>query len=411
MSFCATPTSVEAQRKDASTTYLLEIEQLKQVIRLLGSEIKTLRSQQTKPEPHLAAECEKLKKQIQRLELENKKLVEQCDGFKTQLKNTPSQNIILQPENSQQIATLACQLSKTQEELLSLISEKATLLSAKKENEEALWKTTHENKLLQEQLKSYSQKEELLQKERSQYLEKTEQTQQKLLSLEKELFSEKTVLSTLQKEYSTLEEKLATILKEKNSYEKEILELKKELETTVNQKNEAQETIQELEERGSQLFEEKENVERRCKETDELLVMKLRAIAEGEEEIQNLSSTIEMVQTQNKELLASKEEVQQRLSQTEKQTKTTLDQLQTISKELESYKHKLAATTHKMEYLENWKRKIEPSLIQLKTALETPPVPKQEEKIYKEPIYEMTEDTSFSSFRPETRPLRHDSLF
>lgn len=411
MRFSSTPAVIETSKKSSGQNNRLEIEQLKQIIRLLGAEIKTARAQST--QKTLASE--EIQKKLSFLEIENKRLTEQCSRAQQQASVIHTQQIAVPPsenkETAQQLTSLVLQLSKMQEEIHALILEKTALIRGKQEADETIWKTNHELKSLQGQILSAGQREEFLQKEKTQYQEKADQLQTQLLTLEKELHSEKSAFLLLKKEHSQLEERLSHIIQEKTLAETACIALKQDLQAKTVLLEENNQTITLLENKNRQFSKENEAIEKQRAETDELLVIKLRTIAEIEEEAQTLKENLQATQKEVQEVYNSKEQLEASLKESQKVAHSSHEQLQGTKKELESFKQKLAISVQKLQQLETWKRKIEPSLIQLKTSLED--LSNIEKQSYKEEISFHQQrcdiDEAFIVHKP--RLAQHDSLF
>lgn len=392
----------------------LEIEQLKHIIKLLGAEVKSAREgaeellgekkeleqRLHQKESSSSQEHQRMRQIIRTLEEENTILLSQKELLETQQKSYASQLTDqahlkqqierLQKERqeappiaertkrnqepsetpSPQLARLAMELSKTQEEVHGLTCERAALIRAHKEAEQEMTRLQEEVQTLHTRVVQYEQEEGDYKKSEQLHRSETESLHETIAALQALLEEKKELVRSLSTEKETTSALLATETEEKTTLQCRLLVL----DQTMKEKNDALESMkgrmQMLETQIANQQEENQESDKRLKETEELLIVKIAQLDTLEEEMEQLKETLSTTEETKRMAEQEKASLEENLHEEQKRLSLVKEQNDTLSKELETARHKGALAAKRLSHLENWKRRADQSLHQMRAALD-----------------------------------------
>lgn len=381
---CSTAIS---QRQETSEAY--EVVQLTHVVKVLGAELKTARAAIDKLKKELALfqtqkfDQQALEQQIKRLEQENQTLKsapsreeasfhQTIDMLRKELLDEQKKNGLLEKslekERSQreasvkedcspQLARLALQLSKTQEEVHALSCERAALLRAHKDSEEVKAKLFVDLSLLQEKFVTHEQEQSETWQKQEQLTQDLQLLTTKCSLLTQELEEANKAFVLISQEYNSLQTRFDSTVEEKNRLELNQSVLSKELSRFL-----------EIEGRFALALEEKDEIEKRWKETEEVLVVKLGLIAELEEETQMLSQQLALVEEAVKIKQQESAHLEDMLKKGQAEVLVLKEKIEVYSVDTEVLKRKLSTALQRLSFLDAWKKRVSLPIVELQAA-------------------------------------------
>jgi chromosome segregation ATPase len=389
--------SLSLSQKDARA-HLLEMEQMKHIIKLLGSEVKSAREtveklfQEKKVlEQRLDLREASFFQECRKMQEENKALNSQCESYASllsensilkqsieQLERATQERVscdeaakkIKETSPSPQLARLAMELSKTQEEVHGLTCERAALLRAHKEATQEIKQLQEESQVLQSKLTLYEQEESGLKKEKEINHQEREILQSQILSLQSLHEKEKETSFSLSSERQAIQ-----ALFDLESQEKTALQIQySAIENDLALKNITLQTltnrINTLEEEYKTLLEENREAEKRITETEEILFLKLSNIDECEGQIELLKEVLTTLEEENKKTEKDKKQLEEELSKEQNKATTLTDRNEALSKDLELIRQKSALASNRLNQLDGWKRRADQALHHIRASID-----------------------------------------
>lgn len=390
------------------TSFFQECQRMKQAVHLLEEEKSTLTSQKEIMERNyesyssLLKENEQLKRDIERIQKELKESSVSSDGLKRSQETTEP--------HSPQLARFAMELSKAQEEVHGLSCERAALIRAHKEADQEVKRLLEDTKTLQAQLALFEQEGKESQRITENHKNEIEALQNNIFALKTLLEDEKKLSLSLTDEKEAIDTLFRKELEAKTALTAQTLQLGKDLENKNVLLNTREERINFLETALSELEKEYQESEKRLKETEELLVLKISYLDSLEEQMEQLKEDLLTNEEERKAIEKEKTILSLNLEEELKKGLLLKERNESISKDLEESRQATLQTSRRLSLLEGWKRRTDQSLNQVKNSLEN--LYEYEKQLEHETSCHQENmnfpvDSSF--FKPMTRD--HGSLF